>query len=276
MQAPTPGPRRTPAIPATTASPLVRQLARLRPGPPPQPPAQRPLLPADRLLPGDRPLPAHRQPLAERLAPWLGLTDAIALAAALAPAPTRAAAPAGALSAAPAPAAAGDDAAAAARLRERLAAGLADAVAPPPARRPGAGAARAEDETDFTPHRRRYHARQQAMALAVAPLRAHLRERLAARSPALARLAAVDAVMEQALAERERGLLAGVPVLLAQRFEQLRQAAAEAPATPATPGAPAWLVTFRHDMHQLLLAELDHRWQPIEGLLAALSHDPAP
>lgn len=45
--------------------------------------------------------------------------------------------------------------------------------------------------------------------------------------------------------------------------------AAPQPALPApTPGA--WLETFRKDMRSVLLAELDIRLQPVEGLLAAL------
>jgi hypothetical protein len=100
----------------------------------------------------------------------------------------------------------------------------------------------------------------------------------------MARLAVVDAVMERALSERERNLLATVPVLLAGHFERLRAAeqatlaAAEsaddagssAANNPAalTPGA--WLNVFRKDMQSVLLAELDVRLQPVEGLLAAL------
>jgi hypothetical protein len=40
--------------------------------------------------------------------------------------------------------------------------------------------------------------------------------------------------------------------------------------TAAAPPAGAWLDAFREDMHAVLLAELDLRFQPVEGLLAAL------
>ncbi|WP_460911260.1 DUF3348 family protein [Paraburkholderia jirisanensis] len=40
--------------------------------------------------------------------------------------------------------------------------------------------------------------------------------------------------------------------------------------TAAAPPASAWLDAFREDMHAVLLAELDVRFQPVEGLLAAL------
>ena len=39
---------------------------------------------------------------------------------------------------------------------------------------------------------------------------------------------------------------------------------------PVAPPVPLWLATFRKDMRSVLLAELDIRLQPIEGLLAAL------
>ncbi|WP_128596424.1 DUF3348 family protein, partial [Paraburkholderia kirstenboschensis] len=47
--------------------------------------------------------------------------------------------------------------------------------------------------------------------------------------------------------------------------------APEAAPTPAPAGAHgAWLDVFRKDMQSVLLAELDVRLQPVEGLLAAL------
>ncbi|MFT4267926.1 MAG: DUF3348 family protein, partial [Xenophilus sp.] len=94
--------------------------------------------------------------------------------------------------------------------------------------------------------------------------RGGLRDALAARSPALARLAAVDAVMERALAAREQALLGALPARLQKHFERLRrEAGPEAPPS-------AWLPAFRRDLQALLLAELDFRLQPLEGLMQAL------
>ena len=66
-----------------------------------------------------------------------------------------------------------------------------------------------------------------------------------------------------------------IPTLLGAHFERLRKAEqsaqeeAEAAEMPP-PAKPAWLDTFRKDMRSVLLAELDIRFQPVEGLLAAL------
>ena len=99
---------------------------------------------------------------------------------------------------------------------------------------------------------------------------------LAQKSPDMSRLAEVDAVMELTLSPREQTLLAAVPKLLGEHFERLQQAGQDSLAgtqlsgdTPmAMPGE--WLRVFRNDMQSVLLAELDVRFQPIEGLLAAL------
>ena len=75
-------------------------------------------------------------------------------------------------------------------------------------------------------------------------------------------------------------VLATIPSLLGGHFERLHEAAqrrvAEAEAQADASGdamtvAPgAWLDPFRKDMQSVLLAELDVRFQPVEGLLAAL------
>ncbi len=233
-----------------------------------------------------------RQAFADRLSQWLSWTDAIALSSALgaptAATPMRTRVVDGAF----------------ARQRDALVRAMRDDAPPEPrpgdrARAPRGVPARAEPaETvaDFSSHRRRYLAKQQAMEAGVAALREGLRAALAARSPDLAKLAAVDAVMEQVLGERERELLSLVPVVLAQRFERLRQdelaaraaqgahdaappddgsaAAAPEPPDAAAPAATlsgAWLARFRKDLHELLQAELDLRLQPVEGLIDALA-----
>ncbi|OUM02545.1 DUF3348 domain-containing protein [Variovorax sp. JS1663] len=193
---------------------------------------------------------------ADRLGEWLRWTDAISLSSALGAGPA-AAAPQGAR----VPTATLESECAG--LRNALANAIgADGAFTAPAK---------EAPTDFPSYRRRYLARQQTMETAIGPQRERLRSILAARSPAMARLAAVDAVMEEVLGVQQHNLLAGIPSRLEKHFARLRRAEPapdEEPEGEARPGP--WLDLFRNDMRDLLLAELDFRLQPIEGLLEAL------
>ncbi|MGJ7484261.1 DUF3348 domain-containing protein [Variovorax sp. LT2P21] len=190
---------------------------------------------------------------AERLSQWLAWTDAIALSTVLNAPATRAKAIAGPP----------DDECA--RVRDGLARTIRDDSLYADVDEAAVGT------IDFAPYRLRYLARQQAMEAGVGPLRAKLRSALAARSAAMAKLATVDAVMEQALEARGHSLLATVPAMLEKRFKHLHQAALPAPDAPETDAAPtAWLPVFHQDIRDLLLAELDFRFQPVDGLLEAL------
>jgi len=247
-----------------TGSPLVRLLARLT----------------------EADVPDAKPAFAERLSHWLSWTDAISLSAALNGPAATAAQPV-------ARAGASTEEAEFARMRSALVNAVTeDSTSAPdhgrtsrraPVRDTTPMDTTAADTTlSFTPHRSRYFAKQQAMELGIGPLRARLRAALAGRSPAMAQLAAVDAVMEQVLGEQERTLLSTVPVLLEKHFERLRQAHLatlapiasmapdEAPPPAEAATAPPWLEEFRRDMQSVLLAELDLRLQPVEGLLEAL------
>jgi hypothetical protein len=201
---------------------------------------------------------APAQSLSDRLSQWLGWTDAIALSTALANDP-------------PAGFGARSDGRgieeACARVRASLAGALTREDAAARGRHRAPVPAPPQDlAPDYALYRQRYQSLQQAMETDIGALRNRLRTMLAAESPALARLAVLDAVMEQALSAREHNLLANVPALLGQHFERLRRVHASDDA-----GAPAaWLDVFRKDMQSVLRAELDIRFQPIEGLLAAL------
>ncbi len=223
---------------------------------------------------GDGPAAGFAAPpkptLAARLGDWLGWTDAIALSAAL----QRGAEPAPG-PAAPVP---GFDAAQAfARVRQDLTLGvLHDAVfaeapadpgqtpsAPLPSALPGG-----EAVTGFLPYRRGYLAHQRAMDARIGPLRVQVRAALAARSPALRQLAALDAAMDAALGPRERHLLAKVPAVLERHYARLQ------PALP-TPQAAPGLSAFCRDAQGVLLAELDFRLQATAGMVEALGLEAA-
>ena len=213
-----------------------------------------------------------RQSFADRLGQWLDFADAIALFSALN----------GSTDAAGGPATAEHPA-----LRDefaRVRGALLDSINTDGVLTPGkarirlpapAWHASTPGAADYLPYHRYYLAHQRDMGAAIAPLRASVRAGLAQRSPALRQLAALDGVLDQALAPRERSLLANVPQLLGRRFEQLHQAHRNALSTPDDPARwlqpGAWLHTFCQDMRAVLLAELELRLQPVAGLMDALN-----
>ncbi|KER74078.1 hypothetical protein HR51_03105 [Burkholderia cepacia] len=255
-----------PPRPALSGPTLVRLLARL----------------------ADADVAESRQTLSDRLSQWLGWTDAITLSSAL--------------NASPPGVAAGvrgyDAERDFARVRHELAQAITATNRPRARRRPGDPPPPAADTADFADFRQRYLSLQQDMETAIGQLRGRLRVAVAARSSGMARLATLDAIMERVLGARERSLLSAIPALLGTRFGRLRDAerqaladaesaaaAAEsaAAATPADDGAVvadgtavaaiapgAWLDTFRDEMQSILLAELEVRFQTVDGLLAAL------
>ncbi|TWG94370.1 uncharacterized protein DUF3348 [Luteimonas sp. J16] len=200
---------------------------------------------------GPGPDAGAQAPLAATLAQWIDWPRAVALAGALDGRPADAGeAPA------PDPAIAGECTAAQARLREAILADPLLAVS---------GPSPADAEPGFAPFRACHQAHQRAMLAATGRLRGRLRD-LVAAAPTLARLAEVDAALEQALAPREHALLGRLPDLLDGHFARLR-----AQHVPGMPGA--WLDRFRLDLRDLLLAELDLRFSPVHALLAALAND---
>jgi len=204
-------------------------------------------------------VPASRQSLPDRLSHWLDWKHSLALSTALDGTPS-----ADGLGSASFDS---QDEEEYARLRDSLVQAIAND--------PMLSIATAEDALvpDYVVFRQRYLTLQRRMAAATGHLRGRLRDKLAAQSIELARLAEVDSVMELALSPREQMLLAAVPALLGERYERLRQGAQpEATATEEAPvgAAGVWLDGFRKDMQSVLLAELDVRFQPVEGLLAAL------
>ena len=223
-------------------------------------------------------VPEAKQSLGERLGHWLDFNDAMALF--------------GALNGAAQPASAkappvGDEA----TLREdfaRVRGWLVEGISVDGVFNPGkariklptpAPQASAESAADFSPYHRYYLSHQREMTAAIGPLRVNARAALASLAPSGQRLAALDAVMEETLAPRERNLLGTIPLLLAKRFEQLvvahRQGLAadveDDPARWLEPGG--WLAAFCRDLQAVLLAEVDFRLQPVAGLIEALGSE---
>ena len=200
---------------------------------------------------------APAAPLTAKLSQWLEWTHAVALSSAL---DARPAAPS--TDAAPAPAL---DASECTRVRAALEA----AIVGDRAFASGDAATAADTaQPDATFFRQRHAALQQVMDADISHLRGRLRDLVARQAPELAQLVTMDTVMERALGRQERALLSTLPDWLVQHFDRLRLAAASA--RDATSPSARWLDVFRRDMQDLLLAELDLRLQPSEGLVGAL------
>ena len=134
-----------------------------------------------------------------------------------------------------------------------------------------------EDSKAYTPFRRYHQAHQRDMESSVRNVRAKVRDGVAAQSPKLRQLVALDAAFDSILAEREARLLSTIPSLMEKRFNQLRKAHLQTLPTDASPDlrtAPGpWLARFCAELQTVLLAELDLRLQPAVGLLEALHNE---
>ena len=202
----------------------------------------------------DTPAPDTRPAFAERLGHWLSWPGAVSLSAALSAGPAK-----------PASHRVNRNGTGTGREEadfQRVRAGLEASIAAGPDEP-------ASSPTDFAPHRRHCIAQQQAMQEAIGALRQRLRDALARQSAAGARLAAIDAVMDQALAAHERSLLGLVPLRLQAHFERLRHEAGTK-ADAETDLDNPWPVRFGADRDRVLRAELAHRLLPAQGLLDAL------
>lgn len=126
---------------------------------------------------------------------------------------------------------------------------------------------------DFAAYRRSYVAQQRSMEERIGVLRAVVRMVAAAHSPALSQLAALDAAMDTALGAHQRRVTASVPLLLEKRFKGLRRPLEGGPlrqgdAPAAVPVKPP--AGYGTTLQGVLLAEMEVRLQPVEGMIQAL------
>ena len=196
---------------------------------------------------------------ADKLGHWLDWTDDIALSTALADQGAPAAGGHAGRARAPSNAAASAQAAQAARSAlTGLRAELLQAITAQAPRRAPAGPP--DEVVDPAPYRQAYQAQQRAMQARSSSLRDLVRQMLVNAGPPLSGLAAIDAVLGKGLAGHERQLLAALPSLMEKHFKSLRLAR-----------QPGWLEAFGQDTQAVLMAELDIRLLPIEGMMQALN-----
>ena len=134
-----------------------------------------------------------------------------------------------------------------------------------------------DDPKVYTPFRRYHQAHQRDMENNVRSVRAKVRDGVAAQSPTLRQLVALDAAFDGILGEREARLLSTIPSLMEKRFNQLRKAHLQTQPIDDSPDQwmkpGAWMARFCTELQTVLLAELDLRLQPAVGLLEALHNE---
>lgn len=127
---------------------------------------------------------------------------------------------------------------------------------------------------------RGYHlAHQREIERHVRPLRAKVRSVLAMSSPALRKIADMDAAFDRIFSERESELLSTIPSLMEKRFKQLQRLHQLTQVDIRTEDSPSmwmtaggWLARFCGELQNVLIAEVDFRLQPAEGLMDALNN----
>lgn len=122
-----------------------------------------------------------------------------------------------------------------------------------------ASGAAPETDAGYAPYQQRYLDQQRQMALRIDALRAYVRQAITMVSPQLGQLASFDTMMEQMFGGREKKLLSTVSVLLERRFEHLRKTQQQD--------------VFGKELEEVLLAELELRFQPVVGLIEAFSNE---
>jgi hypothetical protein len=122
------------------------------------------------------------------------------------------------------------------------------------------------------PYRHFYTARQREVELRTRQMHTRARDALTGHSPRLARLAALDAALHKAISAHNRSLFAAVPRLVETRFMQLWDDLVAAIPNPGerTAACADLHARMRREMLALLLAEIDTRLLPAQGLVEAL------
>jgi len=112
-------------------------------------------------------------------------------------------------------------------------------------------------ESDAAAYSKFYAAHQREMEARVRGLQERVRDTASGQSTELAQLASVDAAVGDSLLAHSRRLFASIPALVARRFE-------------AVTSDDASLRAYRAEVQALLLAEIEARLLPVQGLIEAM------
>jgi hypothetical protein len=125
------------------------------------------------------------------------------------------------------------------------------------------GRALAEDPAVLGAYQRFYASHQRDIVYRVQGLRERVSSCVSGASPELKQLARLDATLGSSLSAHASACFAKIPSLLSQRFEALNQ-------PQISMSGEATHTQFQREIKNLLLAEIDARLLPIQGLVEAL------
>lgn len=132
-----------------------------------------------------------------------------------------------------------------------------------------------DSSSGYLPYGNFYTAHQRDMDFKIGQLSTRVREAAASASADLAQLATLDGVLADTLAVHSRKAFARMAGLLGKRFDQLLSDYRQAEEAPqrSTGTWPELLEIFSREMRELLLAEVEARLLPTQGLIEALNSE---
>lgn len=133
---------------------------------------------------------------------------------------------------------------------------------------------RGSSPASFHAYAQFYAAQQREIQFRIDALQRETRLGVAGLSARLYRLTELDAVLDDALGARLRALFQRVPALLARRYAELSQSMqANADTKTSENGGASVHPQLCQEMQAALVAEVDVRLLPVQGLIAALTEE---
>lgn len=123
-----------------------------------------------------------------------------------------------------------------------------------------------QEALDLSAYPKFYKAQQSEMSAKIQGLRTYVRETLSASSVNMAKLAILDNTLEETIGFPLRSGFSALSKVISKYSQKIEAQWGEG-------DKPAQLAGFHGELHQLLLAELELRLQPIQGLLNAFNQE---
>lgn len=127
-----------------------------------------------------------------------------------------------------------------------------------------------EKETlDLSAYKNFYQAQQTEMSAKIQGLRSYVRETLSGSNLSMAKLSLLDQTLEDTIGLPLRSGLSVVSKVISTHSQKIQMSLSQLAETDKNMA----LVQFHNELHQLLLAELELRLQPVHGLINAFNQE---